>query len=166
MKIEHRTFEVSVPTLDGKAVAERVPIEIPMEWDENVGEWLMTEAGSQKVEETKARHMGLLLPTELLALRNRLGLTQKEIGALLQIGEKTWTRWERGNGRPSRSVNLLLRAIHDQEITIDYLQRASENRVGWRKVIPFPNKRPAIHMDNLYRSESGVKIISKNVRAS
>ena len=57
MKIENRTFSVSIPTLDGKEVADLIPIEIPMEWDEEVGEWLMTDEGLKQVEETKARHM-------------------------------------------------------------------------------------------------------------
>ena len=123
MKIENQKFDVSIPTLDGKGIADWVSIEIPMEWDDEINEWLMTPEGDKMVEDTKSRHMGLLLPEEMKALRSRLGLTQTEIGELLQIGEKTWTRWESGKARPSRSVNLLLRALNDREITVDFLKQ-------------------------------------------
>lgn len=131
MKIENRTFNVSVPTADGESIAERISIIIPMEWDEELKEWLMTDEGLQKVEETKARHMGLMLPDEIRALRERLKLTQKEISEALQIGEKTWSPWENGRMRPSRSINLLLRALDDGKITIDYLKAVATKPALW-----------------------------------
>lgn len=132
MKIEERDFEVSIPTADGENIAELVQIRIPMEWDEELEEWLMTEAGLKQVEETKARHMGLMQPAELKALRERLRLTQKELSDVLQIGEKTWSPWETGKLRPSRSMNLLLRALDDGRITIDYLKSVAKPRISWR----------------------------------
>lgn len=122
MKTKNQKFDVSVPTADGEGIAEHITIQIPMQWDEELCEWLMTEEGLQKVEETKARHMGLMLPSEIRALRQRLNLSQKEISEALQIGEKTWSPWENGRLRPSRSFNLLLRALDDGKITIDYLK--------------------------------------------
>jgi DNA-binding transcriptional regulator YiaG len=111
-RIEHRKHEVTIPTADGLAVAARIPIRVQMEWDPEIGEWLLTPEAEALIETTKARHMGLLLPHELLGLRLRLGLSQQAIGELLQIGAKSWTRWETGHQRPSRSINLLLRALH------------------------------------------------------
>jgi DNA-binding transcriptional regulator YiaG len=131
MKIENRLFDVSIPTADGESIAEFIPIEIPMEWDEEIQEWLMSEEGLQKVDETKARHMGLMLPSEIRSLRERLRLTQKEISDALQIGEKTWSPWENGRMRPSRSINLLLRALNDGKITIDYLKTAARPPEAW-----------------------------------
>jgi DNA-binding transcriptional regulator YiaG len=132
MHIENREFKVSVPTVDGEDIAELVSIFIPMEWDPELEEWLMTEEGLKKVEDTKARHMGLLLPHELKALRERLGLTQKEISEVLQIGEKVWSPWENGRLRPSRSMNLLLRALEDGKITVDYLKAVSQPILSWK----------------------------------
>lgn len=167
MKIENQKFDVSIPTLDGKGIAEWVSIKIPMEWDDEVQEWLMTPEGDKRVEDTKSRHMGLLLPDEMKELRHRLSLTQTEIGALLQIGEKTWTRWESGKARPSRSVNLLLKALHDREITIDFLKRQKQSRTGWNKVIPFPNpKTKPIQMDHLMKSHSSSLPDTTKQRAS
>lgn len=131
MKIKNRTFDVSIPTADGESIAELITIEIPMEWDEEIQEWLMTDEGLLKVEDTKARHMGLMLPAEIRALRERLNLTQKEISEALQIGEKTWSPWENGRKRPSRSINLLLRALDDGKITIDYLKAVATKPASW-----------------------------------
>lgn len=132
MKIEERDFKVSIPTVDGENIAELVQIRIPMEWDDELEEWMMTDGGLKQVEETKARHMGLMLPHEIKALREKLRLTQKEISDVLQIGEKTWSPWENGRMRPSRSMNLLLRALDDGKITVDYLKSLSQPRAAWR----------------------------------
>ncbi|TVP79361.1 MAG: hypothetical protein EA353_06250 [Puniceicoccaceae bacterium] len=152
MKIEERDFEVSIPTADGEAIAELVPIRIPMEWDEELQEWLMTEAGLKQVEETKARYMGLMLPGEIKALREKLRLTQKEISDVLQIGEKTWSPWETGRMRPSRSMNLLLRALDDGKITVDYLKALAQPRVSWRADAHYMS----FNLDTLFDQASAV----------
>jgi transcriptional regulator with XRE-family HTH domain len=105
-----RPFEVTIPDAEGKRVAQRIPIKVPMVWDSEVREWLLTPKAEEIIDTVKARHMGLL-PDELRRLRERHGLTQRAIGELLQIGAKSWTRWETGKQRPSRSLNLLLVAL-------------------------------------------------------
>jgi DNA-binding transcriptional regulator YiaG len=121
MNVELRDFEVRIPTVDGKSVADTVIVRVPMVWDEELETYLLTPKAHEIIDNTKARHMGLLLPQQLRELRERLNLTQKEIGELLQLGEKTWTRWETGRERPSRSMNILLRAFEDGKIDEDYL---------------------------------------------
>ena len=121
MKTKTENFEVLVPNLDGTDVAERVTVTIPMEWDEELKEWLLTAEAHQIIEDTKARHMGLLLPAQLKELRLRHDLTQKEMGELFQVGEKSWTRWESGKHRPSRSINLMIRSLYEGEMSLNYL---------------------------------------------
>jgi DNA-binding transcriptional regulator YiaG len=130
-RIQTRKHEVTIPTVNGSAVAERIKIMVPMEWDAELGVWLMTPEAEAMVENTKARHMGLLLPIELLELRQRLTLSQQMIGELLQIGAKTWTRWETGKQRPSRSMNLLLRALHSGLISAQQLLEIGGMRHDW-----------------------------------
>ena len=65
------------------------------------------------------------------ALRKRLGLTQPQISELLQIGEKTWTRWETGRERPSRSINVLLFALNDGKLDAAYLRSVARRRNDW-----------------------------------
>jgi transcriptional regulator with XRE-family HTH domain len=91
-------------------------------------------------------------------MRQRLNLSQREIGELLQIGEKSWSRWESGRQRPSRSANLLLKALYDGEISVEYLEHLSGRRPEWGKVIrckffKVARKEP-IRMDLAARSVS------------
>lgn len=134
-RIEAREFEVVIPTPDGRQVAERIAIEVPMEWDPHLQEWLITPEAEQLIETTKARHMGLVLPKQLAALRERLGLTQTEMGDLLCIGEKTWNRWETGAHRPSQSLNLLLRAVQTGLLSVYDLERLRQPTVDWSSVL-------------------------------
>ncbi|NQT94694.1 MAG: helix-turn-helix domain-containing protein [Lentisphaerae bacterium] len=131
MRTKTEPFEVLIPTPDGKEIAERVAIEVIHEWDEDVGEWLLTPESLKKIDDTKARHLGLLLPEEIRALRERLGLTQDQIASLLEIGEKSWSRWENGRHRPSRSVNLLLRALDSGRLDAAFLRDATGRKPQW-----------------------------------
>ena len=124
MKTEIHDFEVLVPNLEGTAVAARVKVQIPVRWDDEIHEWVLTPEAHEIIENTKARHMGLLLPEEFKALRQKLSLTQREMGELFQVGEKSWTRWESGNQRPSRSLSLLVRAVFDGQLPVSYLLRS------------------------------------------
>jgi DNA-binding transcriptional regulator YiaG len=129
--IKHRQHEVVIPTSDGLAVAERIPLKVPMVWDAELGAWLLTAEAEAMVENAKARHMGLMLPHELLALRQRLGLSQQVLGELLQIGAKSWSRWETGRQRPSRSMNLLLRALNTGLLSPRQLLEVCSVRPDW-----------------------------------
>jgi len=144
MKIENREFEVHVPKVDGSGIAEMVKVMVPVCWDEEIQDWLMTPEAHEIIDNTKARLIGLLLPAQLKELRERYDCTQKEMGELFQVGEKSWTRWESGKQRPSRSLNLLIRALYDKEISIEYLLKragkqprevsaapAGEHFAGW-----------------------------------
>jgi DNA-binding transcriptional regulator YiaG len=131
MKTKIESIEVRIPNADGTGVAERVRVEVPLRWDGELNEWLLTEDAHQIIDNTKARHLGLISPEELREMRIRLRLTQREIGALLQVGEKSYTRWETGRARPSRSLNVLLCALRDGRLPIPYLQSLQRPFVEW-----------------------------------
>lgn len=59
-----------------------VTVKVPLEWDEELKRWLLTHKGNQIIEDTKARHMGLLLAHEFKESRDRYGYTQREMGEL------------------------------------------------------------------------------------
>lgn len=116
------TYPVAIPTLDGKSVDRTVEIEIDA-WRDTDGEIFLDGDAEEKIAAVKARHMGLLTPDEIKEIRvSKLDATQKEISTWLQIGEKTWTRWESGRERPSRSMNVLLCAVRDRRIDANYLE--------------------------------------------
>ena len=127
MKTKTEEFEILIPNLDGTDIAERVKVPVTLEWDEEVKQWLLTPEAHQIIEDTKARRIGLLLPAQLKELRDRYDYTQKEMGELFQVGEKSWTRWESGRHRPSRSINLLIRALYEGR-NLDQLSA----QTGWQ----------------------------------
>ena len=86
-------YEVLIPNLDGDGIAERIVVQIPVYKDPQTGEEMLTEEAIEQIETTKARHMGLLLPDQIKALRLRLKLSQAEMSELLQAGRKSYTRW-------------------------------------------------------------------------
>jgi DNA-binding transcriptional regulator YiaG len=121
MKTKTTDFTLQIPDAEGKIV-RRVKIKVPVEWDEAIGEWMMTPEALRMVEDTKARQMGLIMPEEMKALRKSLALTQAQMGALFQVGGKSWTRWESGKYRPNRVISLLIRAVADGHLSADYLR--------------------------------------------
>ncbi|PIE00033.1 MAG: hypothetical protein CSA81_14145 [Acidobacteria bacterium] len=72
---------------------------------------------------------GLLLPEEIKELRERLGLTQKDFAALLGVGEKSFTRYERGTVVQGRSMDNQLRLIQSNpDWAIKVLSKAEETK--------------------------------------
>lgn len=76
---------------------------------------------------TKAE--GLLLPEEIRALRERLGLTQDAFEDALGLGRKTMVRWETGKVMPSQSMALLLLLIDRDPTAMGFLAARSRQPV-------------------------------------
>jgi DNA-binding transcriptional regulator YiaG len=143
-RIETRPYEICLPTADGKQVAERIPIEVPMEYDATIDSWLLTPEAMLQIENIKARHMGLLLPDEIRALREKLNKTQAEMADLLQIGDKTWTLWENGWRRPSQSMNKLLKTLQAEANWTTYFGEFLPLSILPKEFLPAINWMPAI----------------------
>jgi len=126
--LKMRPFDVQIPNLDGDGIAETIRIDVPVHIDPESGEEILTAAAHELIEKTKARRMGLMLADEIRELRERFSLTQEQISELLQIGAKTYTRCESGRARPSRSLNLLLCALRDGALSLEYLRCKREGR--------------------------------------
>lgn len=128
-------FPVAIPTVDGKGIAETVVIEVPCKIDPTTGEEFLTGEALAEIDRVKARHMGLLQPEEIRKLRECLGLTQKDMSDLLQIGAKSYTRWESGRERPFRSLNILLRALYDGKLDVNYLRSIQAAEFNWKPMV-------------------------------
>ena len=128
MKLKMIPFDVHIPNLDGDGTAEIITIEVQAYTDPGTGEDVLSPESMHLIEKTQARHMGLMTADEMKALRMRLGLSQDEMSDLLQIGAKTCTRWESGRARPSRSMNVMLCALRDGQLRVNYL-RALRNPI-------------------------------------
>jgi DNA-binding transcriptional regulator YiaG len=120
-------LSVTIPALPGSNTDARV-IEVEVNgWrDPTDGEIYLSGTTTAYVDQIKAHEMGLLAPEDFKLIREQLQVTQEEISNLLQIGKRSWTRWETGYDRPTRSINLLIRSLYDGIITVPYLEELQE----------------------------------------
>jgi DNA-binding transcriptional regulator YiaG len=134
MMLKKIPFDVHVPNFDGDGIAYTVTIEVQAYTDPETGVDLLTPESGQLIEKTQARHMGLMSAEDIKTLRLRLDLSQNELSELLQIGAKTYTRWESGRAIPSRSMNVMLCAMRDGQLNVNYLRalRAHATAAEWQ----------------------------------
>ncbi len=126
-------YLVKIPNDEGTAFVDQVTIKVPAEIDSQTGELILGNIAQQLIEEARLKHMGLLTPTELKALRQSLGLTQSEMAEYLQAGQKSYTRWELGYGRQSRLVNNFLLLLKTGKINLSHLRRP-KGMATWNRV--------------------------------
>ncbi len=122
---------VYIPTADGKGVAETIMVEVEAQRDPKDGEIYLNGAALEELDRIKARHMGILLPSEICELRTRLGMTQSEMRDLLGVAEKSYSRWETGRERLSHSINKLLAALWEGRLTVSGLQAMRQPAFPW-----------------------------------
>lgn len=67
---------------------------------------------------------GLLPPEEIVAIRERYGLTQAGLEKLINAGPKTVTRWERGAVAQNGTADTLLRVLRDHSAVARQLAAA------------------------------------------
>jgi len=142
-----KAIEVSIPSMEGDTVAEIIQVEVEVWRNRNTGEVFLDGHARAKLEATKARYLGLLTAEQIKELRQYLQLTQRELADLLQIGEKSWTRWETGRERPSRSINVLLNALYDGRSDIHYLRQLRQPELGhksWVRAQAYSNRQAQI----------------------
>lgn len=127
---------VHIPHPDGESRAEIIKVTVEAWQDPEDGEIYLDASALKKLDDVRARHMGLMLPEEIRELRLYLGLSQSEISRLLRIGEKSWTRWETGRSRPTHGYNLLLNALSDGRIDLNYLELRAQGAEPMRPTLP------------------------------
>ncbi len=128
------TKQVPIPSPEGTGDTYMVDVEVEALRDPRDGEIYLTDEAWEKMDRVRARLMGILLPSQIKELRDRLGLTQKAMSELLQTGEKTYTRWESGRERLSKSMNQLLCLLYDGKITAATLRTRHNPRFDWGHV--------------------------------
>ena len=79
------TEEVIIPNSDG-SVRERVPVEVTAFRDAD-GEVYLPGESVEKLDRTKARYMGIILPSQLKEFRTRNHKTQEEMCDILGLGK-------------------------------------------------------------------------------
>lgn len=110
--------KVRIPDGNG-GIREIVDVAVDVEFDEITGEYFLSDETIRKLDRVKARHMGLLLPSEIKNLRMRFNKTQADMCAILALGAKTWTRWETGAERPQPFYGKVLIALYEGRQTLE-----------------------------------------------
>jgi HTH-type transcriptional regulator/antitoxin MqsA len=85
---------------------------------------------SHRVKEAARAMLGGLPPERIIALRQRLGLSQEEFEALLDLGPKVVTRWENGHVIPSRTTTYLLRLLERMPQLVDEIRAVKRECEG------------------------------------
>lgn len=92
---------------------------------EGCGELLVdprdSTAASQRAADEVRRREGLLTSEEIVAVRNKLGLTQREFERLLRVGKNTVVRWEAGTVVQNPALDDKIRGLRDVPEFADYL---------------------------------------------
>jgi putative zinc finger/helix-turn-helix YgiT family protein len=77
----------------------------------NCGAMVFDDAANRRLSDALRKEAGLLRPTEIRALRESLGLTQKALAGFLLIAEATLSRWETGAQIQQRAMDAFLRVF-------------------------------------------------------
>ncbi len=120
------SFDVHLPAT--KDQPARFVETIEVEVYRSFGEEVLTPESCEKIERVKARHLGLMTGADIKAMRERLKLSQKQLTALLQCGEKTLSHWENGHGHPTGLSNTILRLLDEGFIAPVHLLAVSQPR--------------------------------------
>jgi len=85
------------------------------------------------------REDGLLAPEEIRELRAMYGLTQANLEKMINAGEKTVVRWERGSVAQNATADTLLRVLRDHPEVVAKLAEQRQVPV----VLPEPTRSAA-----------------------
>lgn len=84
---------------------------------------IIGDEGSRRITVETYRQLGLLTPDEIRAGREKLGMNQQELQALLGLGGNSLSRWENARVYQSRAMDTLLRLVFEHSGTVRFVQR-------------------------------------------
>lgn len=109
MEERHGTYRFEPPS--NVPVGTMVVHDATWQECENCGQQMLPAALDRKLEELSITRQGLLLPAQIKAIREKLGLSQTTMAERLGVGEKTYTRWESGRSIQNKSSDNLIRLM-------------------------------------------------------
>jgi HTH-type transcriptional regulator/antitoxin MqsA len=95
---------------------------------ENCGEQMIPAVLNRRLEDLSIQRQGLLPPTHIKAIREKLGLSQAQMAERLGVGDKTYTRWESGRSIQNKSSDNLIRLMDrsPEQFAVIEAQRSPE----------------------------------------
>lgn len=134
-------FDIYIPASEHRDAIKATTLQIDVLVDAS-GQEMITPESSELIDKTQARYMGLLAGGDIVALREKLGVTQGRLAELLGCGKKSISRWENGREFPSQLVNTLLRLLEEEKIDLTDLHATRQPRIEpCEKIVQFINKR-------------------------
>lgn len=107
-----------------------ITIEQPGDYCDHCGEAILSgedlRATEKQLNDFQARIDGLLTSEEIRTIRKRLKLTQKQAAEIFGGGVNAFSRYERGEIRPIKAVNYLLRILDKHPELLNELQTHSQ----------------------------------------
>lgn len=115
-----------------------------------------TDERAERIRHTAVcRHLGVLAPEEVLAIRERYGKSQQEFSTLTKIGRASLARWETGSIFQNGSSDNLLFLLGFQENMERLVNRYQQSDTVSRSTPSSTTRRfpniPDDEMDNLRR---------------
>lgn len=116
-------------------------VNVPMHFCSSCNLSLIGEDGERLKHEAVCRHLGLLTPTEIRAIRHRRHLTRQEFASVTGLGAASLGRWERGAGFQSQANDRYLRLLDESEVfsrlseVADSIQRSLERTATGKEKI-------------------------------
>lgn len=83
---------------------------------------------SVEVKNAVRQQFGLLSPERIVAIREKLRLTQAELEYLFDQGPKVVTRWESGRVIQNQNADMLLRLLDRKPELLDVIRAIAESR--------------------------------------
>lgn len=115
-------------TLSHEAVAYELSVIAPASVCSHCGAVFLDHRADDRLRRELRTRLGLLQPEEILHLREKHGLTQKDVSEATGIAEATLSRWENYHVVQSKSHDTCLRLFFKHEATLPV--RVTENSMA------------------------------------
>ena len=137
-------FTAREDTIEYKGATRTIPIEAW--WCLACGEAILDgpalAASERAWNELKAEVDGLLQPREVAAIRQRLGLSQREAGDVIGGGPRAFQKYESGDVMVSQAMSNLLRLLDNDPRRLDELRAPAARR---SLAVSDPSPRLSLH---------------------
>jgi len=109
---------------------DMITIDQPGDYCDHCGEGILNgedlRATEKQLNDFQAKIEGLLTSQEIRQIRKRLKLTQKQAADIFGGGVNAFSRYERGEVKPIKAVNHLLRILDKHPELLNELETASK----------------------------------------
>ena len=110
-----KVVDYSLPALHDGVTYELTLRQVAVPTCARCGRAVITSDITLQIENELRRAAGLLMPEEIRAKREALGLTRAQLATAMRVDEEALVRWESGMQLQSRAIDLLMRIYFDSD---------------------------------------------------